>query len=254
MRPYILAESNWKTLKDQPVELAILPWGATEAHNYHLPYATDIIEADRIAAEASRLAWEEGAKIMILPTIPFGVNTGQTDIKLDINLHPSTQAAILDDIIEVLDRQGIHKLLILNSHGGNNFKPMLRELGVKYPDMFLTFCNWFQAVDKSKYFTRPDGDHADEMETSLMLYFTPDLVKPLEEAGDGAAKQYRIKALNENWAWAERRWSEVTEDTGVGDPRNATAEKGAAYFENVTKKVSELFIDLANADINDLYL
>lgn len=253
MRPYILAESNWKDLKDQAVELAVLPWGATEAHNYHLPYATDNIEGEAIAAEAGRLAWEAGAKIMILPVIPFGVNTGQTDIKLDINMHPSTQAAVLNDIIEVLDRQNIRKLLILNSHGGNNFKPMVRELGVRYPRMFIAFCNWFQAMDKSRFFEITDGDHAEEMETSLVMHLRPDLVRPLEEAGDGAARQYKIEALRENWAWAERKWSEVTEDTGVGDPRKATAEKGEAYFKAVTEKVSRLFIDLAEADLDDLY-
>lgn len=253
MRPYILAESNWKAVRDQEVELAVLPWGATEAHNYHLPYATDVIEGEEIAAEAGRKAWEEGAKIMVLPCIPFGVNTGQTDIKLDINMHPSTQAAVLNDIIEVLDRQNIHKLLILNGHGGNNFKPIVRELGVKYPDMFISFCNWFQAVDKSKFFDYPEGDHADEMETSLVMYLRPELVRPLDEAGDGAAKEYRIKALQEDWAWAERQWSEVTEDTGVGNPKKATAEKGEAYFEAVTEKVSELFVELAEADLDDLY-
>lgn len=253
MRPYILAESNWKTLKDQQVDLAVLPWGATEAHNYHLPYATDIIEADAIAAEAGRLAWEEGAKVMILPTIPFGVNTGQTDIKLDINMHPSTQAAVLNDIIEVLNRQGIYKLLILNSHGGNNFKPMIRELGVRYPKMFIAFCNWFQSLDKSKFLDNPDGDHAEEMETSLVMHLRPELVRPLDEAGDGQAKNFRIEALRENWAWAERKWSEVTADTGVGDPSKATAEKGEAFFEAVTKKVSRLFIELANADLDDMY-
>lgn len=253
MRPYILAESNWKTLKDQQVELAVLPWGATEAHNYHLPYATDIIEADGIAAEAGRLAWESGAKVMILPAIPFGVNTGQTDIKLDINMHPSTQAAVLNDVIEVLNRQGIYKLLILNSHGGNNFKPIIRELGVKYPKMFIAFCNWFQALDKKEFFEITDGDHAEEMETSLVMHLRPDLVRPLDEAGDGTAKTFTIEALRENWAWAERKWSEVTEDTGVGDPRKASAEKGKAYFEAVTKKVSRLFIDLANADLDDMY-
>jgi len=253
MRPYILAESNWKSLKDQEVELAILPWGATEAHNYHLPYATDVIEGTSIAEEAGRLAWEAGAKIMVLPTIPFGVNTGQTDIKLDINMHPSTQAAVLNDVIEVLDRQNIHKLLILNSHGGNNFKPIIRELGVRYPDMFISFCNWFQSLDKSQFFDHPDGDHADEMETSLVMHLRPELVRPLDEAGDGSARQFKIGVLNENWAWAERKWSEVAEDTGVGDPRKATEEKGKAYFEAVTEKVSQLFIDLANADIDDLY-
>lgn len=55
MKHYLLAETNWKALKETHIEMAILPWGANEAHNYHLPYATDNIEADAIAEEAGRL-------------------------------------------------------------------------------------------------------------------------------------------------------------------------------------------------------
>lgn len=253
MRPYLLAENNWKNVKEQNIDLAILPWGATEAHNYHLPYGTDVYEAKAIAAEAGKQAWEAGANISILPAIPFGVNTGQDDIKLDINLNPSTQMAIIDDIVAVLNRQGIHKLLILNAHGGNNFKPLLREIGLKYPDMFISFCFCFGAVDKSKYFDHPDGDHADEMETSLMMYYQPDLVRPLDEAGTGSSKKFKIDALRENWAWAERKWSQVTEDTGVGNPYQSSPEKGKAFHEAVTKQVSQLFIDLAQADLTNMY-
>ena len=73
IRPYILAETNWNSLQSESFDLAILPWGATEAHNYHLPYSTDILEADFIAAKSAKYAWEQGAKIIVLPTIPFGV-------------------------------------------------------------------------------------------------------------------------------------------------------------------------------------
>ncbi|MEM9327311.1 MAG: creatininase family protein, partial [Bacteroidota bacterium] len=173
MRPYLLIENNWKSLESERFELAILPWGATEAHNYHLPYGTDVFESEAIAAESARLAWEQGARVIVLPSIPFGVNTGQSDIYLDINLNPTTQLAILDDIATVLSRQGLRKLMILNSHGGNNFKPLVRELGLRFPDMFICFTNWFQSLDKSQYFEN-EGDHADEMETSLMLHFKPE--------------------------------------------------------------------------------
>ncbi len=252
MRPYILAESHWKELKDANIELILLPWGATEAHNYHLPYATDNIEADHIAAESARIAWEKGAKVMVLPTIPFGVNTGQTDILLDINLHPSTQLSILKDIIEVLDRQGIRKFLILNSHGGNDFKSMLRELGVRFPKMFLCTVNWFQALDKSVYFENK-GDHADEMETSLILHLCPGLVLPKDSWGDGAERKNKIKAFREGWAWTERKWSQISADTGVGNPRKATAEKGKKYFEDVTRKIAGLLVEICQTDTDKLY-
>ena len=78
-------------------------------------------------------------KLIVLPTIPFGVNTGQMDIRLNINMNPSTQFAILNDVTDVLNRHGIYKFLILNGHGGNDFRQMIRELGLKYPKMFICY-------------------------------------------------------------------------------------------------------------------
>ncbi len=65
IRPYVLADTNWKHLKDENFELAVLPWGAIEAHNYHLPYSTDVIEGTAIAEEAGRIAWQKGAKVIM---------------------------------------------------------------------------------------------------------------------------------------------------------------------------------------------
>ena len=217
-----------------------------------MPYGTDVFEADAIASEGARKAWENRKKVVVLPTIPFGVNTGQSDIYLDINLNPSTQLIILQDIISVLNRQGLKKLLILNSHGGNNFQPLLRELGLKFPEMMLFTCNWYQALDKSHYFEEA-GDHADEMETALIQYLYPDLVLPLDEAGDGNEKKSVIRGIREKWAWAERKWSQVTEDTGIGNPKKATPEKGKRYFEDVTDKVAELISDICEAETGKLY-
>ena len=79
------------------------------------------------------------------------------------------------------------------------------------------------------------------------------LALPLEEAGSGAARPWRLTAIREGWAWAPRQWSEMTEDTGVGDPAPATAEKGAAYFRSVTQHVADYLVELAAADPDDLY-
>jgi creatinine amidohydrolase len=252
MKPYILSESTWKTIKDQKYELAVLPWGATEAHNYHLPYSTDNIMVEKIAADAAEAAWNNGSRVIVLPAIPFGVNTGQLDIRLDINLNPSTQLAILNDIIDVLNRNEIYKLMILNGHGGNDFKPIIRELGARYPKMFICGCDWYKSFSNSDFFEN-GGGHADEMETSIMQYLVPEMVLPLNQAGSGDGKKFRIKALNESWAWAERRWTKVTVDTGIGNPSKADPEKGKKCFNEVIRKISDLMTGLAQADTENMY-
>ncbi|MGE5393825.1 MAG: creatininase family protein [Candidatus Saccharibacteria bacterium] len=252
MRPYILAENNWKTVKEEQYQLAVLPWGATEAHNYHLPYSTDNVEANAISSEAARIAWEKGAKVIVLPVIPFGVNTGQFDVTLDINLNPSTQFAILNDVIETLNRQGIDKLIILNSHGGNDFRQMLRELGLKYPKMFLSEVNWYKVKDAATIF-EDLGEHAGEVETSLMMYLKPEWILPLSEAGDGKAKKYRFNAMKEGWGWAERRWTQVTADTGIGNPAKASVEKGEKFFKLLSSKIGEFLYEVAMTNKEDFY-
>ena len=250
-RPYILAESTWKTVGATPYDVAVLPWGATEAHNYHLPYATDNIQSEALAAEAARLAWERGAKVVVLPCVPFGVNTGQLDIKLCLNMNPATQAALLADLVHAIEAQGIGKLVIFNGHGGNDFRQMIRELQAR-TSVFLAALNWYKVGDPKSIFSDL-GDHAGELETSVMMHVAPDLVRPLSEAGDGREKRWRIAALREGWAWAPRRWTQVSADTGTGNPALASAEKGARYMKQVTEHVAGFLVELAAADVKDLY-
>jgi creatinine amidohydrolase len=250
-RPYVLAESTWKTIDPTPYEVAVLPWGATEAHNYHLPYATDNIQSEQVAVRAAACAWDRGAKVIVLPTMPFGVNTTQLDIKLCLNMNPSTQAAVLADLLGSLESQGIHKLLILNGHGGNDFRQSIRELQPK-TRVFLSAINWYSCVDV-RDFVDDAGDHAGEAETSAMLYLAPDLVRPLQEAGPGRARPSRLRGIRDGWAWAPRRWTQVTADTGIGNPAKATAEKGAAYVNAAVERIASFLVELAALRLDDLY-
>jgi creatinine amidohydrolase len=112
--------------------------------------------------------------------------------------------------------------------------------------------SWYQVVDPAPFFTDL-GDHGGELETSLMLHLAPELVRPLSEAGPGAARRFKIAALRDGWAWAPRQWRQVTDDTGVGDPKAATAEKGRLYVAAVSEKIAEFLVELARADTKDLY-
>ena len=251
-RPYLIAETNWKHVKDCKYEVAVLPWGATEAHNYHLPYATDSMQNEFICAEAGSIAWEQGAKVAILPNMPFGVQTGQLDIPFCINMNPSTQMAVLNDIIGCLAGVGVPKFVILNGHGGNDFRQMLRELQAKHPGIYLSALSWFQADQGKDIFTLP-GDHADERETSMMMHIHPHLVLPKNDWGDGHDNLPRLKALREKWAWAQRPWSKATNDTGSGDPQHSSAEKGERYLKVLTQKIASYFVELAAVDVKELY-
>ena len=247
----ILERATYKQILASSYEVAVLPWGATEPHNYHLPYGADIIESQSIAAESARIAEARGGKIVVLPTIPFGVNTGQMDFPLTINMNPSTQMALLRDVAASLEHHGIPKLVLLNGHGGNDFRQMIRELRPQCK-IFLCVVNWYRAVNLKEYFDHP-GDHADEMETSLLLHLAPDLVLPLREAGEGKEHKMRIPAFREGWAWTPRDWMKVTEDTGTGNPKAATAEKGKRYFEAVSDKVGTFLAELSAANLEDMY-
>jgi creatinine amidohydrolase len=250
-RPYVLAESNWKAVRDTSFEVAVLPWGATEPHNYHLPYGTDNYESASIAERAAEIAWAKGAKVVVLPTVPFGVNTGQLDLKLALNMNPTTQFALLTDLASAIADQGVRKLLILNGHGGNDFRQMIRELQ-PLVDLFICSINWWTCVSGAGYFDEP-GDHAGEMETSVMMSLAPDLVLPLSEAGPGKARKFRVAGLREGWAWAPRRWSEVTADTGTGNPAASTIAKGEKFLDAVTQRIGGFLVDLAAADPHDMY-
>ena len=229
----------------------MLPWGATEAHNTHLPYGADNLQSEQVAILAAGKAWEQGARVVVLPVVPFGVNTTQLDIPLTINMNPSTQAAVLADVVASLEAQGVLKLVIVNGHGGNDFRQMIRELQPR-TKVFLATINWWSCVDVTKYFDET-GDHAGEAETSAVMHLAPHQVRPLGEAGAGKAKKSKLTGIREGWAWAPRRWTQVTDDTGIGNPAKASAEKGRTYVNDAVDRIARFLIELSALDPKQPY-
>ncbi len=250
-RDYVLAEATFATLRRTRPGIAILPWGATEAHNYHLPHGTDILEAVAFAEESARRAVVQGVSPVVLPPIPFGNNAQQLDQVSTIHLSTATAAAILDDVAMSLVAQGMDRLVILNSHGGNEFKPLVRDLMHRRP-ILVVVVNFYQMIPDvhAAIFDAP-GDHADEMETSLLLHLDPRLVR-LEEAGRGERRPFALGSLEQPGVWTPRPWSATQPDTGSGDPAKATAEKGRRYFDAVCDAITEVIVELGKARKGEL--
>lgn len=249
-----LSVATYGAVRPLTYDMALLPWGATEPHNLHLPYLTDAILAHDVAADAAAMALERhGVRAMVLPPVAMGAqNPGQRDLKFCIHYRQHTQAAILADIVASLHHQGLRRLLIVNGHGGNSFKGMIRDLAVDYPDMLVLASEWYAVLPARDFFDAP-GDHADELETSVMMHYHPELVR-LEEAGSGDAHAFALETLRSKVAWLPRHWDRVSADTGIGDPRRATPAKGARFAAAVARRYADLMAELAAArTIDDLY-
>lgn len=245
-RPFILHESNYRQLLDRPPKVAVLPWGATEAHNYHLPHGTDTIEATSLAESAAALADAAGAAVLVLPTVPFGNNAQQLDQAATINIRTTTALAVLTDVAQSLAMQGIDRLVLLNAHGGNEFKPLVRDVQA-LTGVLIVVMNFWQLVPQAaaEMFDEP-GDHAGELETSLLLHLRPELVA-MAQAGPGRTVPFALAALKAPGVWTPRPWSNSHPDTGCGDPSKATADKGRRYFDAISAAIANVLIALAKA-------
>jgi creatinine amidohydrolase len=252
MQEWELAAQTHDFIRSQKWDVAVLPFGATEPHNLHMPYGTDNFQVQAIGRRACDKAYRAGAKVLLLPTVPFGVNTNHLRVPgaLACSVTPTTLLAVLTDIVDSLERQGVLKLVLLNGHGGNELKPLTRELHHR-TKVFLCVCDWFRMAADAypKIFEQP-GEHADEVETSLGLALFPELLH-VEKADDGAARPTRFEAINKGWVNIVRPWHLVSKNTGLGNPAAASANKGRQLMEVLESRLSEFLIALAGAKMDE---
>jgi creatinine amidohydrolase len=192
-----------------------------------------------------------------LPTIPYGTETNLRAFPLAMNLNPSTLYAVVTDLVESLEASGIRKCLLLNSHGGNDMKPLLRELyGRTRVHVFL--CNWYQMIsDRYDAMFDQRDDHAGEMETSFALAHYPELVARTETgelaADAGRTARTRFRAVNEGWVSITRPWHLLTTHGGSGNPFAATADKGRQMVELIVDRLSEFLVELSDSDVDERF-
>ncbi|MBX3414412.1 MAG: creatininase family protein [Pirellulales bacterium] len=257
VRPWKLAETNYDYVRAHQFEVAVLPLGATEPHNLHLPYGTDTFEGDAIGERICGDAHDRGAKVVLLPTIPYGTETNQRAFPLSLNVNPSTLGRVITDLVESLVTSGIRKIVLLNSHGGNDFKPLLRELyGQTEAHLFLI--DWFRAVrDVEREIFADPGDHAGELETALGLAYFPQFVARRDDgslmADDGATAATRFEAVNRGWVSITRPWHLLTTNSGAGNPHPATAEKGRQLMDVLAERFVPFLVELSQTKLDEKF-
>ena len=170
------ARNTSPELENSIIEMAILPVGAIEQHGAHLPIMTDWKQAEALAAG---IAEQLGA--FLLPGLPYGNSEAHAGFRGSITIRPETLRDMVADVVRSLWSQDVSKVVIVNTHGGNrilglavralNMSPSQGRVILIHP-LQLARAKLRQIIESID-----EEQHAGELETSLMLYLTPQLVR-----------------------------------------------------------------------------
>jgi creatinine amidohydrolase len=247
-----LKDMTLHEVRERKFEVAVLPIGSCEQHAMHLPYGADSFEAEMIAKLVCERATQLGASVLLLPTIPYGVNSNMLSFPMTIHIKPSTLNAFVADIVASLEHHGIKKIVLFNGHGGNDFKPLLRELYGKV-DAFICIVEWWKVASDlySQLFKQP-GEHAGAVETSVCLALFPQFVH-MEWAEEGKTRTAKFEALENGWVDFVRPWERLTFSGGQGGVVEASAEKGEKIINAVVERIGKFIAELSQSPIDELF-
>lgn len=136
---YVTSEELPKLCEDAK-GVCVIPMGAIEKHGLHLPLGTDIIQGSFLAYTASQIE-----PVCVFADFPFGdLSCGHPSTPAGtISLPMTTETLLLEQLCDQIARYGFHKILILNTHGGNNalLTAFLQQLGNKKKNYVVGVCD-----------------------------------------------------------------------------------------------------------------
>lgn len=214
-------------------KIAFLPIGAVEVHGQHLPLGTDSILAERLTAKVLK---KTGG--LILPTLHYTQVWSLGRCQGTIGIPNDLLISLVTEIGREVKRNGFEILAIINTHLGNltAIKEAARAL---YAEGIKVFYFTYPGAEKVLFEVMESGllaggfFHADEIETSYMLYLAKEHVD-MEKAIDGTVE------VPQELAYTPIRWGEFTTTNVMGDATKATKEKGRYVLDKVVENIARI--------------
>jgi creatinine amidohydrolase len=221
-------------------DFAALPCGSIEQHSLHLPLSVDSIRAEELTHDLAERAPDHDLSVLTLPTLAYGYSEHHMNYPGTVTLTAETYQEVVIETADSMRRHGADRLLLVNCHGGNRSPLRLaadriqRELDLPVYHVF-----WADfARDRIREIWGDRGGHAGAHETSAIELFRPDLVRQNRKAEQDRSDLPKTRQL--------RYFEDITDQGGLGDPRNADPDAMADLVEETNERIlEELAADLA---------
>jgi creatinine amidohydrolase len=232
-------------------QTVLVPVGVTEQHGYHLTLDTDSQSAFQIS---KRAADETGS--FVAPTLTYTFSGGELPGTINIDYH--LVSLLISDIIRALCANGVKNIIFVPGHGGSENSRAMREGSEmfyrqhpEYADRNVAIFNFAEVSEACKK-AYIDGDfHAGYFETSMMMYWAPDDVRPGVAPLDTPELVARMRQDPDNYqvfsanvddpAIIKRVAQDPAIQVGVmGDPAQASVELGESICNEAVGALVEL--------------
>jgi len=252
---YRYEEFTWpeirKAVSDRRV--AVLPVGTVEQHGPHLPLVTDVLTATEMSRRAVERIPDEA---VLLPSVYYAFNEHHLDFPGTIAVEGPTFVNYVTDIGKSLAHHGFQKILLVNGHGSNvPFLDIAARNITNHSNAICAMVPWWNLVPRELLAKLRESDfpggmaHGCELETSVLLHLSPELVQMEHAEPDFPAQssEYFYWDLQKpSPIFFQEFFSRYSRTGTSGDPTKATAEKGRQFVEAVVDRMVDLIRDLRN--------
>ena len=205
----------------------IVPVGTCEQHGPHMPLGCDTIIVERLADEFS-------AEFSVLraPTLEYGVNVDtEKSFAGNASLRKKTLHRMLNDLVDTWESTGIREFILLTAH---EHDPHLEALAtIVTSGARVRVINIFSIDLHDLLEGQTEPMHGDEVDTSLILYLAPELVR-MELAQDYMMSRDELRRYRRGWLRIPR-----VSPGSIGRPRLASAKKGQLLYDRIHSRVRE---------------
>jgi creatinine amidohydrolase len=232
-----LTSPDFRKAVGQADSVCIIPIGVIEKHGAQLPLGTDVIRAHEMCKRAA-----EKEYCIVFPDFYVGEISIAQHQPGTVSYSHTLMLQMLDETCREIARNGLKKIILVNTHGGNNsFLPYFLQIQMESPKDYSVFLFELRETAETQQQikslrTSTTGGHADEIETGEMLVICPDLVKMERTTSESGRDFARLPLTNVTTGIT---WYARYPNHYAGKSEGATAKLGEVRLSSRSQQLAD---------------